>query len=127
MYAQRRDGIALQPVVRGPGYESPSYGFVHTVDTGAILGNDVLHTFLINRNTDEAATIQIAPAGIQLKSIQSAELVTGPSADARNTIEQPNTICNQVFRDIQLDNGNAVVQLPPLSVAAISFNTNDQA
>src|SRR6185295_12244361 len=60
LYAQRRDGIALQQVVTGPGYESPSYGFVHTIDTSAILGRGVLHTFLVNRDNDETATIQIA-------------------------------------------------------------------
>ena len=116
LYAQRREGIALQPIVKGPGYESPSYGFVHTIDASAILGNDALHVFLVNRSPDESATIQIVPAGIQLKSIQSAELVTGPSAMVCNTFEEPNTICNQKFSNIQLEDGNAVVQLPPLSI-----------
>jgi alpha-N-arabinofuranosidase len=127
LYTQRRDGIALQPIVRGPGYESPSYGFVHTVDTSAILGKDALHTFLVNRSTDETAIVQIAPAGIQLKSVQSAELVTGPSAGTCNTFEKPHAICNQAFGNITLDDGNAVVQLPPLAVVAISFDTNDKA
>lgn len=126
LYTQRRDGIALQPIVRGPGYESPSYGFVNTIDTSAILGKDVLHTFLVNRSVDETARVQIVPAGISLKSIQSAELVTGPSADACNTFEKPNIICNQTFGDIKLDDGNAVVQLPPLSVTAISFDINEK-
>ena len=126
LYTQRRDGIALQTIVRGPGYESPSYGFVHTVDTSAILGKDVLHTFLVNRSTDETAIVQITPAGIQLKSVNSAELITGPTADACNTFEKPNTICNQAFGDIKLVDGSAVVQLPPISIAAISFDTNNQ-
>src|SRR6266487_1768303 len=127
IYAQRRDGIALQPIVRGPGYESPSYGFVNAIDTSAILGKGVLHIFLVNRSGDETATIQIVTAGIQPKSIHSAELVTGPPADASNTFEKPNTICNREFRDIKLDDESAVVQLPPLSVAAISFVTDDKA
>jgi len=127
LYTQRRDGIALQTIVRGPGYESPSYGFVQTIDTSAILGRDVLHTFLVNRSVDETATVQIVPMGISLQSVHSAELVTGPSADASNTFEQPNIICNQTFSDIKLDDGNAVVQLPPLSIAAISFDSNEKA
>ena len=126
LYSQRRDGMALQPIVKGPGYESSSYGFVHTVDTSAILGKDHLHTFLVNRSSDEMAIVQIVPAGIQLRSVQSAELVTGPSADAGNTFEKSDTVCNQAFSTIQLDDGIAVVQLPPLSVAAISFDTHSK-
>ena len=126
LYARRREGMALQPIVRGPGYESPSYGFVNTIDTSAILGENVLHTFLVNRSQDETETVQIMTAGIQLKSIQSAELVTGPSADTSNTFDKPNTICGQEFRGITLKNESAVVQLPPLSVVAISFDTDDK-
>jgi alpha-N-arabinofuranosidase len=126
LYAQRRDGIALQPIVKGPGYESPSYGFVHSIDTSAILGNGVLHTFLVNRSLEKTATIQIAAAGIQLKSIHSAELVTGPSAASGNTFEKPNTIFNQKLSRIELDDGKAIIQLPPLSVAAISFHIDDK-
>jgi alpha-L-arabinofuranosidase len=126
IYAQRRDGIALQPIVKGPGYESPSYGFVHTIDASAILGNGVLHTFLVNRSSDETATIQIVAAGIQLKSVHSAELVTGPTAAASNTFDKPNTICNQKLSKIKLDNEEASIQLPPLSVAAVSFHIDDK-
>jgi alpha-L-arabinofuranosidase len=125
IYAQRRDGISLHPNVRGPGYESPSYGFVHFVDTSAILGNGTLHTFLVNRSSDERATVQIVAAGMPLKSIRSAEVVTGPFAEARNTFEKPYTICSQPFRDIKLDDGAAVIHLPPLSVTAISFDTSE--
>jgi alpha-N-arabinofuranosidase len=127
LYSQRRDGISVQPIVKGPGYESPTYGYVHTVDTSAILGTDRLHTFLVNRSSAEMAMVQIVPAGIQLRSVQSAELVTGPSADACNTFERPYTIFNQAFSTIKLEDGNAVVQLPPLSVAAISFDTTGKS
>jgi alpha-N-arabinofuranosidase len=125
LYAQRRDGVSLQPIVRGPGYESPSYGFVHNIDTSTILGDGVLHTFLVNRSSAETATIQITTAGIPLRSVQSAELVTGTSAEASNTLDQPNTICNQRLNGIELGDEGAVVRLPPLSVAAISFVTDD--
>ena len=122
LYAQRREGIALQPIVKGPGYESPSYGFVHNIDTSAILGNGVLHIFLVNRSTDESAIIQIATTGIQIKSVRSADLVTGPSASAANTFDTPNTIGRQQFSNIKLIDEKAIVQMPPLSIAAISFD-----
>jgi alpha-N-arabinofuranosidase len=126
LYAQRREGVALQAVVRGPGYESRNYGFVHTVDASAILGNDVLHTFLINRSSAEPATVNITPAGIPLKSVRSAELVTGPSAAACNTFDRPDTIHIQKLNNIQLTGQTATIQLPPLCVAAISFEIDDK-
>jgi alpha-N-arabinofuranosidase len=127
MYAQRRSGVALQTVVRGPGYESKNYGFVQTIDASAILGEGVLHTFLINRSITDAATVEINPAGIQLKSVQSAEMVSGPSADACNTFEHPDTIQTQKLGNIELADQKATVQLPPLSVAAITFDIKDKA
>jgi len=121
IYSQRREGLALRPVIQGPGYESSNYGFVHTIDTSAILGNGVLHAFLINRSEDESAIVEITPGGIQLKSIHSAELVTGASSKACNTFDKPDAIKNRPFKNILLRDGNATVHLPPLSIAAISF------
>jgi len=121
LFASRRNGVALRPVVHGPGYESRLYGFSHYIDSSAILGGEALYLFLINRSLDEAATVETNLAGIQLKSIRSAEVVTGPSVEASNSFESPGVIRNQPFRDIFLDEGNAKIQMPPLSIAAISF------
>jgi alpha-L-arabinofuranosidase len=125
IYSGRRQGTAMQTIVRGPGYESPSYGFVHTVDTSAILDKDLLHSFLVNRSIDEPATVELTTAGIWLKSLQSADLVTGPSPDARNTFDNPKAVHSQKVSSIKLTDHNAIIQLPPLSVAAISFNLAD--
>ncbi len=125
IYAERRDGLSLQPVIQGPGYESSSYGYVHFIDASAILGNTLLHTFLINRHIDEAATVEIIPAGISIKSVQSAELVTGLSAEASNSFDKPDAIYNRPFNNITLKDNKASVQLPPLSVVAITFNIAD--
>jgi len=127
LYANRRSGEALQPVLHGPGYESPSHGYVHFVDASAILGEHVLHVFLVNRHTSETATIELSPAGIPLQSIRSAEVVTGPSAKTRNTFAEPVAVCNRKLDSISLKDGNAILQLPALSIAAISFDTTDEA
>jgi alpha-L-arabinofuranosidase len=126
MYAQRREGIALKTVVQGPGYESKNYGFVHTVDASAILGKNALHVFLVNRSESEPAVVEVAPAGLRLKSIQSAEIVTGPSAAERNTFDQPDAIHNQGFSGIELVDHKAIIQLHPLCVAVISFDIDDK-
>jgi alpha-N-arabinofuranosidase len=125
IYSKRRQGVALRPVIHGPVYESSDYGFVHTIDTSAILGNGVLHTFLINRNENESAIVEIIPGGFHLKSIRSAELVTGTSSKACNTFDEPDLIKNRPFKNVLLEDGNGTVQLPPLSIAAISFVIDD--
>jgi len=53
--------------------------------------------------------------------------MTGPSAAACNTLDQPDTIGCKRFNNILLGDGNATLQLPPLSVAGISFNTPEGA
>jgi alpha-N-arabinofuranosidase len=121
LFARRSQGIALQPVVQGPGYESPSYGYVHQIDASAVLGEGVLHLFLMNRGQEESAVVEVAPAGFLLKSVQSAELVTGASPDSRNTFDESKVIYNQKLKNILLKDGKARLRVPRLSVAAITF------
>ena len=126
LYSQRRAGMALQPVVKGPGYDSPSYGHVNYVDASAILGDGVLHVFLVNRSAVESAPVKVAPAGLSLQAVRSAEVVTGPSPAARNTFDQPDVIRSRDFGPISLDGSSASLQLPPLSVVAVTFDTPDR-
>jgi alpha-N-arabinofuranosidase len=126
MFSQRRDGVSLRPVVKGPGYESPSYGYVDSIDTSAILGETadggVLHAFLVNRGVTETAEVEINFGGGVIKSAASAELLTGPHAKAENTLADPCVVTSRPFNNIRIHEGRATVQLPPLSVAAISFS-----
>jgi alpha-N-arabinofuranosidase len=121
MYSTRRDGVALQPAVSGPAYDSPSYGRVNYIDTSAILGDGVLHTFLVNRNTSETAEVEINPGGGKIESVQSAEVVSGSDPNASNTYENPTAICGKPLQTVKVGDGKASVQLPPLSVTAITF------
>jgi alpha-N-arabinofuranosidase len=115
--------MALQPVVQGPGYESASYGTVNYIDASAILGDGVLHTFLVNRSLAETARVEIDHPGGQLLGVQSAEIVTGNNPQVQNTFEQPDRIISRPFQAAAVRYGQACVELPPLSVAAVSFNT----
>jgi alpha-N-arabinofuranosidase len=123
MYTQRRDGIALQPVVKGPGYESASYGYVNNIDTSAIMGDGLLHVFLVNRSIRETAEIEIDHGRGNLVSIISAEIVSGSSLDLCNTYENPYAISSQPLQTVKISEGKANAQLPPFSVAAITLRT----
>jgi alpha-N-arabinofuranosidase len=121
MYANRREGIALQAVVKGSGYISDSYGYVNNVDTSAILNNCLLNVFLVNRSMSESSPVVIDLVGHRLSRVESAEVLTGPHAKACNTYEQPLIVSSQPFRAVQIQNGKAVVELPSLSVTALTF------
>jgi alpha-N-arabinofuranosidase len=123
MYSSRRDGIALLPSVSGPAYDSPSYGRVNAIDTSAILGDGVLHIFLVNRNIKETSEIEIDHGRGKLVSVISAEVVSGPGPNVCNTYENPDAICSQPLQTVMISEGKASVQLPPLSVSAITFRT----
>lgn len=122
MYAPRRDGMALLPIVNGPGYTSPSYGYVNNIDTSAILGDGELHIFTVNRSLDQSAPVEINYAGGKISSLKSAELLTGDSPQTQNTFEQPGQITNQPFKDVTIHEGIANFEMPPLSIVALTFN-----
>lgn len=123
MYSSRRDGIALLPSISGPAYESPSYGRVNTIDISAILGDGVLHIFLVNRNISEIAEIEIDHGRGKLISVISSDVVSGSDPNVYNTYENPKAICSQPLQTVKVSEGKGSVQLPPLSVAAITFRT----
>jgi len=121
MYAQRREGISLQPVVKGPGYNSARYGYVNNIDTSAILGDGLLHVFLVNRNLEESASAEIHFPGGRLNGVKSAEILTGAHPNDRNTYEQPERITSQPFSSATIQDGVAHLEIPALSVVAASF------
>ena len=46
-------GFSLVPAVKGPTYNTRSYGPVNVIDTSAILGDGLLHVFLTNRSLSD--------------------------------------------------------------------------
>lgn len=121
MFSSRRDGISIQPIVTGPAYDSPSYGQVNYIDTSAIMGDGVLHIFLINRHLSEKAEVEIDPIHGRIDSILSSEVVYGSGPGDNNTYKNPNNIINQPLQSVKVRDGKALIQLPPLSVSAITF------
>jgi alpha-N-arabinofuranosidase len=122
MFAARSDGMALQTIVDGPAYEGKTNGRATYIDASAILGDGVLHVFATNRSTDQIAPLQVQLAGRALLGPISAEILTGPNAKAANTFEQPDQVVARPLQSVRLDGGQALVDLPPLSVAALTFH-----
>jgi alpha-N-arabinofuranosidase len=124
MFSSRRDGVAIQPAVFGPGYESPSYGEVNYIDTSAILGDGVLHSFLVNRSIREAAEVEIDHAGGKICSVESADVLMGIDPKANNTFEHAETVGIGPLHAVRVFGEKASLTLPPLSVAAITFKVS---
>ncbi len=123
MFAKRRDGVALRALVQGPEYEGKSNGRVPYLDVSAILGAVAgeVHVFASNRSMDSAAPVQVSLADRSIAGLVSAELLTGPNAQAANSYEQPDVVCARPFADVRIADGKASFELPPLSVAALTL------
>ncbi len=121
MFSCRREGVAIQPIVTGPMYDSPSYGRVPYIDASSILGDGVLHLFMINRNLSETAEVKIDAGGKEIECVLSADVVYGSNPKASNTYKNPNRIISRPLKTGKVEDGKALFHIPPLSVAAITF------
>jgi alpha-N-arabinofuranosidase len=121
MFSKRRDGVSLKPVVTGPAYEGKTSGRVNWVDASAILNSFRLHVFATNRSLDHTASVRIKLADQAITALESAELLTGPDAQAANSFEQPDVIQSQPFVEVRIVSGEAALEMPPLSVMALTF------
>jgi len=123
MYSKRRDGVSLRVSVDGPTYTSRSYGAVPYLDATAILSGRNLHVFTTNRDPAESMEILVHLADRPVVTLLDGELLTGPDAKAANSWEEPERVRSHAFGDVAIRNGRATYEVPPLSVAALTFRT----
>lgn len=121
MYAKRREGTALQVVVDGPSYDSPSYGNTPVIDSSVILNGNTLQVFVTNRSLVEPAQVEVNLADRQITSFVDGDILTGNDPKAANSFEKPDIVVPETFTAVEIVNGVAVITLPPLSVAALSL------
>jgi len=121
MVAKRREGIALQVAVDGPAYQGETNGEVTFIDVSAILNDDQLYLFVTNRHVSEKTQVHLDLADRKIDSVLDAEVLTGPGAKAANSFESPEVIRVQALEGVTLVAGGAMLELPPLSVTAMTF------
>jgi len=121
MFSRRREGVSLKPIVIGPTYEGKTNGRAFYVDASSILSGDLLHLFVTNRHLKEHSTVRVSLADRPIAELDSAEVLTGPHAKAANSFDQPNLVSSRPFADVRIENGQASMKLPPLSVAAMTL------
>ncbi len=121
MFANRRTGVSLQVNVKGPEVNSKSYAGAKQIDASAILNRNELSVFLINRSTAEESEVILDLATLHITGVKNGEIVTGPDAGAANEFGQEPKVTAQSFDQVCLQEGRAVVSLPPLSFFAGTF------
>ena len=124
MISARRKGDSLRLSVDGPGYDSATYGPTRVIDAAAILDADRLNVFAANRSLEEPAEVEIDVADRDVASLENAEILTGPDPKACNSLDRPNAVTSSSFEEIAIGGGKALVKLPPLSMAAMTFRLN---
>jgi alpha-N-arabinofuranosidase len=127
MFSGRRHGVSLRPALDGPTYEARTNGSAHYIDASAILGpgsdgGRKLHVFATNRCLDQPAAVRVKLVDHPIVALDSAELLTGPDAKAVNSFEQPDLIASRPFADVEVVGGEVSLELPSLSVAAMTFD-----
>ncbi|TFH14516.1 MAG: alpha-N-arabinofuranosidase [Lentisphaerales bacterium] len=121
MFSKRREGISLMLSADGPTYDSDSYGTVPVIDSSAILNDGLLNVFVTNRSIDRSAEVTIRMADRSVASIESAQILTGPNPRSANTFEQRDIVKSQPFAEAVVRNGEAVAELPHLSLVALTL------
>ena len=118
MYSRRRTGTSLEVRVDGPGYETRKFGKVDYIDASAILNEDKLSVFLVNRDASSPMQVKLDTAGMKVKGVLCAEVVCGPDAKSTNTFENPNVVRARPHDEISIKDGVAIIEVPAMSVFA---------
>lgn len=121
MFAKRRQGISLRVAVDGPRYVSDKYGEVSEIDCSAILDGNRLSVFATNRSLDRAAPLCVTVADRQVARFVDGELLAASDPKAENTFENQEVVRSVAFGDVRCDGHGARLDLPPLSLAALTF------
>jgi alpha-N-arabinofuranosidase len=116
-------GDALDLLVKAPELETRQYGAVPTLDVSASYDNETQRgaIFLVNRGlTEVVVTDLIWQNG---KTIQAGEAwqLAGSDTKETNSWEEPNRLIANPISSPTVIDGQATIQLPPLSFTAVTF------
>ncbi len=121
MIASRKGGQALHQKIEAMTYQSSSHGHVPYLDSAAMIQDDQLKVFAINRHIQESMVLTIACADRNIHKVQEGELLTHADLDAKNTWERPDEIKTRPFDDVTFKHRQAQLKLPPHSFVALTL------
>jgi alpha-L-arabinofuranosidase len=115
------EGISFRPSITGPKYESKLNDEVTFVDFSARLNGSAFHAFVTHRSSNGSDPVAVDLARGQIQALENAEILTGPNPKEANSYEYPERVKSQPFQPAEIKDRKALMDLPPLSFAALTF------
>jgi len=123
LVSQHARGTALDVLVQSPEYETQRYGMLPVLDVSAsydeATGQGAI--FVVNRSQHETLSTELVWQGTAPSEISGGYQLAGSDPKAVNTFEQPDTIIPQAQPAITIQDGRAIVSLPPLSFSMWTY------
>lgn len=93
MHASRYGrGTALNCIVEGESYKTSAYGTIPYIEAAAVLNNDELTVFAVNRSLEEDVTLEMALSDFGEPELLEHIQLNCPELKAVNTKDEPDTI-----------------------------------
>jgi alpha-N-arabinofuranosidase len=125
LYKSHRGAIALRTEVdcetaEAPALRSLTAGPVSLLSASASLTDDLVSVSVSNRNQTEGAEVRVNMRSLKVRSV-TGEILTGDAANAVNSADDPARVARRTI-EVRTDGGDAVVDLPPCSVATLTLS-----
>jgi alpha-N-arabinofuranosidase len=121
--SQHARGAALDLLVQAPEYETKRYGMLPVLDVSASYeaasGQGAI--FIVNRSQHTTLATELVWQGVAPTEISGGYQIAHSDPKATNTFEQPETIIPQALAAVAVQDGRAVVSVPPLSFSVWTY------
>jgi len=123
LFSNLARGEALDVSVRAPLVETKAYGGVPTLDVSSSFNfeNQQGAVFLVNRSQTESVVTDIVWQDGKPVQINKAWQLAGNDPKESNSWDEPNRLVSDTISAPTVEEGQATMQLPPLSLTAITF------
>lgn len=124
IFSQLARGVALDVAVTAPVYETARFGPMPLLDVAAAHDAEarVQTVFIVNRSQSEALPTEIVWQADTPSRVRAAQQVTGSHAKAANSFADPQQVVARNIAAPPLDDGRALLLLPPLSFTAVQVD-----
>lgn len=119
LYSEFKEGVSLSISIDGTSYQTADEGEVEHLDAAAVLNDQTLALFLVNRGVSRPLQLSIPVSSFAVDSILDAQIMTHKSLQAANTFADPAVVVPQSFDGVGLVDGSISGSLPPASLTRI--------
>ena len=125
MFRDCRSGRSLRVGYDGPKVAGPLDGPVDMVDAAVVLDGNRACGYAVNRSVDVTLDLTIDLADGRAGQVVDARLLSGDDPTAANTWERPDVITAAQTDRVRIIDGQARLELPPMSFIACTLTLED--